>query len=138
MTARAKARAFDICGAVISFAAPAAAAVSELPYTVKEVTGGEKLSFLDVLHLSSAAFAVICILLAVTMWRFFANRVKAPKSGLVISGAGFAICYGVEMFIHILTVVLLWATIGCAVASICYFTADQIRAKEGLTNAESV
>lgn len=128
-----KAKLLDISGAVISFAAPAAAAVSELPYTVREVTGGEKLSFLDILHLSSAAFAIVCILAAITMWRFFANRVKTPKSGLLVSGVGFAICYGVEQFIHILTVVLLWATIGCAVASVCYYASDQIRAKEGLS-----
>ena len=138
MKAMQKARLLDVSGAVISFAAPAAAAVSELPYTVKEFTGGGKLSFLDILHLSTAAFAIICILAAITMWRFFANRAKLPKSGLAVSGLGFAICYGVEQFIHILTVVLLWATVGCAVASICYFASDQIKAKEGLANVERV
>lgn len=132
MTARSKAKLLDVSGAVISFAAPAAAAVSELPYTVKEATGGGKLSFLDILHLSTAAFAIVCILAVITMWRFFANRIKTPKSGLLISGGGFAICYGVEQFIHILTVVLLWATVGCAVASACYYASDQIKAKEGL------
>lgn len=126
MTPKKKALVLDITGAAFSFILPAAAAVTMFPH-IKEETGGVNL--LSVLHISSAAFAVAAILLALTLWRFFRDRVKVPKSGFAVSLIAFGVCYGVEQFIHALTVILLFAVIGAALAQIFYFFADRIREK---------
>ena len=137
MTAIKKSRILDICGAVISFAAPASAAIVEFPYTVKKtVENSGRASFQDILHISSAAFAIIAIIAVLTAWRFFRNRLKMPKSGLALSAILWAICFGVEQFVHSLTVIMQWSTIGCAVAWVLYFIADQIRKKEGIDDGQ--
>lgn len=131
MTTKRKCQVLDIIGAVISFAAPAVAALIEFPYTVKAQGGGK--TFTDVLHISTAAFSIVAIVAVLTLWRFFRNRLKVPQSGLAVSVVLWAICYGVEQYIHSVTVVLQWAVIGCAVAWVLYFAADQIRKKAGIS-----
>ena len=129
MTPKKRALLFDIIGAAVSFACPAAAAVCMFPRTVENA--GERVDFLGVLHLSAAAFAVLAILLALTLWRFFRDRVKIPKSGLAVSLVAFGVCYGIEQFIHALTVILFFAAAGAAVAEIFYLMADRIRRTAG-------
>ena len=128
MTTRTKCRLLDISGALISFAAPAAAAIMEFPRVEQSVTSGGR-SFADILNLSSAAFSIILILLALTCWRFFREHIKLPKSGLVSSVILFAIAYGVEQFIHSFRVIMFWSVIGCAVAQILYVISDRMEAE---------
>ncbi len=128
MTLKTKCRLIDIAGAVISFAAPAAAAVLEFPRVEQSVASSGN-SFTNVLNMSSAAFSIVCILLAVSCWRFFREHVKLPKSGLVSSIILFVIAYGVERFIHSFRVIMFWSVIGCAVAQILYLVSDALERK---------
>lgn len=128
MTPQKKALILDITGAAVSFLIPAAAAAVMFPAVVQQTGNG---SFLAVLHLSAVAFAIIAVLLALTLYRFFRDRIKVPKSGLTVSLIAFGVCYGIEQFIHALTVVLLFCVIGAALAQIFYAVADHIRRKAG-------
>lgn len=136
MTTKNKCLLLNISGAAISFAAPAFAAVAEFPSVEQSVSGGGR-SFLDILHLSSAAFAIIVILLAVTCWRFFRDRIKLPRSGLIASLILFGIAYGVEQFIHSFRIIAAWMVVGCAVAQVLYFISDKLKEKEAEGKPES-
>lgn len=129
MTAKRKARILDITGAVISAAVPSVAAILEFPQ-VKAETNVSGEPFYSFLNLSAAAFAIIAIITVITAWRFFRDRINMPRSGLFPSLALFFVSYGVEQFIHSFTVVMLWASVGCAVGWICYIVADKIRPTE--------
>ena len=128
MTVKTKCRLIDIAGAVISFAAPAVAAIMEFPRVEQSVTDGGR-SFADILNISSAAFSIICILLAVSCWRFFKEHIKLPKSGLVSSIILFVIAYGIERFSHSFRVIMFWSVIGCAIAQLLYLVSDIIERK---------
>ena len=125
MTTRTKCNLLNVAGAVISFAVPAVATILEFPRVESAVTGGGY-SVADILNLSSAAFSIICILLATSCWRFFREHVKLPKSGLFTSFLLFVIAYGVEQFIHSFRVIMFWATIGCAIAMLLYLISDHL------------
>ena len=125
MTLKTKCKLLDIAGAVISFAAPAAAAVAEFPRVDQEVTTGAR-SLADILNLSAAAFSIVLILLAVTCWRFFREHIKLPKSGLFVSIILFAIAYGVELFIHSFRVIMFWSVLGCLAAQVLYIVSDKL------------
>ena len=129
MTNKAKIRLLNISGAVISFAAPAVAAVLEFPRVKSEVTVSN--DFLTVLNLSTAAFAIIAILLAVSCWRFIKNHITLPDSGLGLTLVLLAICYGVELIIHSFVVILEWAALGCLASLILYKFADKLEGKDG-------
>ena len=124
MTKRAKKRALDFCGAGISFLLPAIATVAEFP-RVKATTGDAR-GFLDVLNLSSAAFAIVAIIGVITAWRFFRDRVKVPRSGLAVSLVLYIIVRGVKMIIEPFETILFWSVIGCAVAWVLYHIADRL------------
>lgn len=126
MTNTQKARALDIAGAVISFAAPSAAAIAEFPH-IRTATAGTGTSFLDVLNLSAAAFSIVCICAALTLWRFFSRKIKLPKTGIIPCALLTAVCYGVEQFIHSMTIIMAWATFGAFAAMILYHSADKVR-----------
>lgn len=128
MTTKTKCRLLDVAGAVISFAAPAVATVAEFPRVEQSITAGGN-TVADILNISSAAFSIICILLAVSCWRFFREHLKLPKSGLVTSIILYVIAYGVESFIHSFRVIMFWAVIGCAVAQALYIVSDIIERK---------
>ena len=125
MTNKAKIRLLNISGAVISFAAPAVAAVAEFPRMKSEVAVEN--DFLAVLNLSTTAFAIIAILLAVSCWRFIKNHVSLPNSGLGLTVVLLAICYGVELIIHSFVVILEWAALGCLASLILYKIADNLK-----------
>ncbi|MBQ8357866.1 MAG: hypothetical protein IJX39_08695 [Clostridia bacterium] len=129
MTTKTKCKLLNLAGAVISFAAPAAAAIAEFPRVEQTVAGGGR-SFADILNLSSAAFSIIVILLAVTCWRFFREHIKLPKSGLITSLILFAIAYGVEQFIHSFRIIMFWSVIGCAIAQVLYIISDRLEGSE--------
>ncbi len=125
MTNKAKARLLNISGAVVSFAAPAVATIAEFPRMKSEVAVEN--DFLAVLNLSTAAFAIIAILLAVSCWRFIKNHVTLPDSGLGLTLVLLAICYGVELIIHSFVVILEWAALGCLASLILYKLADKVK-----------
>lgn len=125
MTNKAKIQLLNISGAVISFAAPAVAAVAEFPRMKNEVAVEN--DFLAALNLSTAAFAIIAILLAVSCWRFIKNHVTLPDSGLGLTVVLLAICYGVELIIHSFVVILEWAALGCLASLILYKLADKLK-----------
>ena len=129
MTTKTKCKLLNLAGAVISFAAPAAAAIAEFP-RVEQTVAGVGRSFADILNLSSAAFSIIVILLAVTCWRFFREHIKLPKSGLITSLILFAIAYGVEQFIHSFRIIMFWSVIGCAIAQVLYIISDRLEGSE--------
>lgn len=128
MTAKRKALLLNIAGAVVSFAVPAAATIAEFPYIRAKVASGS--SFADTLHISAAALAIIVILASVTLFRFFRDRIKVPRSGLLVSVALLAVFYAVEMFIHALVVIMFWCSIGSAVGLVLFTIADKIYDKE--------
>ena len=123
MTDKAKKRLLDICGALVSFVLPAAAAVSEFP-RVKAATGGEN-GFLTFLNLSATAFAIIAIIGAITAIRFFHHRLKAPKSGLGVAVILYVIVKGINTIIDPMETILFWAVIGCAIAWVLYLISDK-------------
>ena len=123
MTDKAKKRLLDIFGAIVSFALPAAAAISEFP-RVKTATGGAD-SFLSVVNLSATAFSIIAIIGAITAMRFFHHRLKMPKSGLAVSVILYVIVRGINVIIDPMETILFWAVIGCGIAWVLYLIADK-------------
>ena len=128
MTNKAKKRTLDISGAVISFLLPALATIAEFP-RVKASTGDAR-GFLDVLNLSSAAFAIVAIIGIMTAWRFFRNRVKMPRSGLAVSLVLYIIVRGVKRIVDPFETILFWSVIGCAIAWVLYRIADRLYKEE--------
>lgn len=124
MTTKWKIRLLNIAGALISFIAPALATVIEFPRVQRATLGDGGL--LGILNLSTAAFAIIVLLFAISCWRFLKNHFKLPESGLGLSLVLFAICYGVELIIHSFVVILGWSVIGCAAALVFYKIADKL------------
>lgn len=123
MSNKAKKRTLDILGALVSFALPAGAAAAEFP-RVKTATGGAS-GFAAVLNLSTVALAIILIIATITMYRFFRDRIKMPRSGLALSVILYAVVHGINVIVDSMEVILFWSVIGCAVAWVLYYIADK-------------
>ena len=124
MQTKTKKRLLDIAGAVISFAAPAVAAVYEFPRAKAAVSSGNSVS--DFLNISTAALAIIVVLLAITCWRFLKSRIKMPDSGLLPSIVLFAVLHGIELIVHSFVIISFWAVIGTAVAAVLWKISDSM------------
>ncbi|MBE6555515.1 MAG: hypothetical protein E7663_04705 [Ruminococcaceae bacterium] len=127
MTKKSKARLLNIIGAVISFVAPAVAAIVEFPHVKETVSpvGGKSLA--DILNISGAALVIVAVLFLLTCWRFCAHRMRLPRSGLILSAILFVIAHGVELVIHSFKVIMFWSMLGCGGAAVLYFIADRIK-----------
>lgn len=123
MSKRAKKRVLDILGLLISFAFPAAAAISEFP-RMTAATGGAR-TFAAILNISTVALAIVLIIGTVTAYRFVRERIKTPKSGLAISVVLYAIVHGINVIVDSMEVILFWSVIGCGIAWVLYTVADK-------------
>ena len=123
MSKQAKKRVLDILGLLISFALPAGAAAAEFP-RVKTATGGAS-GFAAILNLSTVTLAIILIIATITMYRFFRDRIKMPRSGLALSVILYAVVHGINVIVDSMEVILFWSVIGCAIAWVLYTVADK-------------
>lgn len=125
MDAKKKAKILEITGLAASILFPAFAAVVEFPHVKSQVSGGT--SFLDVLNISAAAFAIIAVIAVLAFWRFFREKFKISKSGLFPTIILTVIVYGVYQFIYAFLIIMVWASVGAFIAQILYIIADKIR-----------
>lgn len=123
MTDKAKHRALELAGAVISFALPAGAAIAAFPRVVQD-TGGLS-SFAALLNLSTAALSIILIIGLLTAFRFFRDRIRMPKSGLALSAVLYLMVHGINVIVDPVETILFWSMIGCGIAWIFYLIADK-------------
>lgn len=123
MTDKRKRLILEISGALISFLLPAGAAISAFPRVVKD-TGGLS-SFAAMLNLSTAALAIVLIIGLLTAFRFFRDRIKLPRSGLVLSAILYLTVHGIRLIVQPMETVLFWAMIGSAIAWVLYLIADK-------------
>lgn len=112
----------DLLGVGVAIALPALAAVSEFPKIQSATTGCN--AFVTFLNISSTAFAVIAIISVLTAWRFFHERLKAPKSGFLPTVMVWAVARGVKTIIAPFETIMFWAAVGSGIALIVYAIAD--------------
>ena len=118
----------DVSGLASAIIFPATAAVVEFPHVQSKVSGAG--AFIDALHLSAAAFAIIAIISVLAFWRFFREKFHLGKSGLFPTLAITFAVYGVYQFIYAFLIIMVWASVGAVIAQILYIAADKEREKE--------
>lgn len=88
-------------------------------------------SMLETIGLTASGFVIVAFLVVLTIWRFFAERIRKklkPQRTLIgFFGIGYMMLLAVKMMMDSLENIFLFGTIGAATAVVCYFIADLLR-----------
>ena len=118
MTNKWKRRLLNTAGFIASVGMPVGAAIAVFPRE-------KPTAFLEYLNLSTAAFAVILVIAAITAMRFFNTRIAIPKNGVIFSLLLYFLIRGVRVIIDPFETIAFWLLIGNIAGWICYFIADK-------------